>query len=147
MKLASAGSWEDGGERWLERAPSARRCRNSWAAAIPRYAGEDVVEEEVLWGGRLPRCQWNLVCEGEIMVCLLPGPSSQGDLAEGKQGTVGALVKGEAVVDDDPASAHRTQVHVGGGRRDGDGPVLGGAPEDENMDSAVDTERARYGEV
>ena len=60
---------------------------------------------------------------------------------------MGALGKGEVVVDDDPASAHRTQVHVGGGRRDGDGPVLGGAPEDENMDSAVDTERARYGEV
>ena len=63
-------------------------------------------------------------------------------------------MKGEAVVDDDPASAHRTRAHVGDGLRDGDGPALEEeAPEDGNTD-AVDavgvedgTERARAGEV
>lgn len=94
-------------------------------------------------GGRL--CRWNSVCEDEEAgVSLRPGLSSRWDLAVHTQGdTVGALVKGVAAVDEDPASAHRTRAHVGDGRRDGAGPVLEEALEDESMDVEADMDHAR----
>ncbi len=54
-------------------------------------------------------------------------------------------MKGEAAVDEDPAWAHRTRVHVDDDRRDGAGPALEEDPQDASMDVEADMEHARSG--
>lgn len=95
-------------------------------------------------GGRLSRCRWNSACEGEARVSLRLDLSSQRDLAvDMREDMVGALAKGAAAVDEDPASAHRTRVHVGDDRRDGAGPALEEALQDGSMDVEADMDHAR----